>query len=119
VSFAAPETQTLSARLDAAAAALTGAARNLRSTDPAGPAFAAGHDGTPGELGRALAARWAATLGDRAADLEAAAARVTTTADAVRAAHEQYATTDATTDATIRRRLAGGSGHPGVSGRSV
>lgn len=76
--------------LDTAAATLTAAAAGLRRT----PVEAAQGPGTPGLLGAALHRRCGELLHAWAAELTAAAARLSETGDAVRTARHAYAVTD-------------------------
>lgn len=81
-------------RLDDAAATLTEVAYAVTATDPAHPAFGAGAAGRLGEIGRALHRQWCAATAARAREATETAARITTTADAVRIAGSRYADAD-------------------------
>ncbi|MGR6316781.1 hypothetical protein Q2K19_09115 [Micromonospora soli] len=93
--------RALAARLDEASATLATLSRTVTATDPAHPAFGTHAAGRPGEVGRALHRQWTTATGDRAREADAAAARLSAAAAALRSAADRYAATDE----SARRRL--------------
>ncbi|HEY8534145.1 MAG TPA: hypothetical protein VIL44_09810 [Micromonospora sp.] len=92
-------------RLDEAAALLSATAPAAVNLTPAASAFGADAPGRIGELGRALYAEVVAAATARSREARVAAGWLAETADALRAAGDAYAETDA----AARRRMPGES----------
>jgi hypothetical protein len=95
----------LADRLDQAADALTTVDRRLPSLSIAPRSFGADDAGTPGRLGRALHAHWAAVLEARSHEAATAASRLTEVAQSVRMTRRQYLETDETVQRRFQREM--------------